>query len=1484
MARRLTDRKTKRDGKARNSAFILTVVLAAILLIPVITSSTDNPATAGESAKNRPLPLAANGDPQAFALVAPLRTETPTIDGNISLGEWDGACSDTVTLAGSDYFTVYSLINGDNLFLAVRLNGTNADSTLDDNDLCDILLDPDLSRTDAPQGGDLKIECKYSTASGSSASLEIGWAGSWVSASWPADWKAAVSNGSGEEVYEFQIGMAGINSVFESPTSGNVTGFGVFVKEQGPGSTAALYWPDDMNPSENLEDIPAAWGSLIYGRPELKVNRVFYRDSGFDERIYIYNNASTDIRLENLTLRNSAGLSVPIPQIVLPPAGTVRIINSEGTNDSDLSDGYADFFIPVGEMWEDSGDSVWLGYTGNNCTSDYMEYGSVVGAHPKNPSSTSSWIEDAPSLDTSALYFLRKADGYDSNRISDWTGENTPQAGKTLHLKTNGGADFMSTVPANASAPEVITLAARNDEYHDWTSIPFARPFHILGNASLLVHVNNNGNGISGLNATLFDGNGTALTLIGNSTVADLGVGTASGTRPVNITIPLIDYRIPQNHSLVLRITATDVPGDGETPGPPETVDIYWNSTSNDSYIFLPTDTYISVDNITYFNHSGAEWGQVIANESVDILANTSDPLGSYDISEAIVNITGPGTSTETGMALVSADGSVPSAWKLFGTSFTPLYSGNYTITVTAVESNGVRETGIIRIEVGKNTSSAPVGDRILLFPDAATEVSADSAEVEIRGVVINSTSGQPVSGVLVNWSVADFDSATNTENAFLYRNSSITNETGETTVLLYTGHHAGDNWKVLANASGITNETAEISVIPGRPWSISSVSGDGQSGTVGSFLPEPLVAEVDDRWGNSVASGWPVWFNVTDTGLNGDAHLEFPSPVLTSAQGMVENRLTLDTAPGTNRIIAEISGGGVKSAEFTAIGTAPELTIIAGSSATGVRPGAAFNYTVYINNDGSDAAENISLVWQIPDQLIYISGSHDSALSVDAGEHRWSLAEMDPDSLFTMELSVQVKSDAQDGLISTVFAATYGDRLNHPYNSSSNSVDVSVDSSTGGSPPHISGVPPLVVHYDAAYTFDLSPYIWDNDTPAENLTLSFSDPIHAWQGNGTLRMVLLYPEKYDGMQIPLTIVVSDGTSSDYQTVTVFVTSDYPPELVEPLPDVTYDEDTVVYPFNVTHYFRDPDNDSLVYTYGEVHVICDILPNGTVMFTAEKNWFGQEHITFRATDPTGALVEYTIAVTVLPVNDPPVISDIPPVEVKRGEEMTIDLSRYISDPDNPLSELTLSTNSSFASVSGLNITLLYRTGLDSDTIYLTVSDGNATASGTIGVIIIQPSIWEEIYWPYPLFLLIIPILAGLYIYTRVRVEQVFFIYNDGVLIAHETIEDRETMDKDLFSSMLTAIQDFVKDSFSGAEGQGLRLKKLEFGDRNIFIERAENAFLAVVYRGRTTGPVERKAKRAISAIKERYGEALKDWDGNMARFEGINEILFEILK
>ena len=55
-----------------------------------------------------------------------------------------------------------------------------------------------------------------------------------------------------------------------------------------------------------------------------------------------------------------------------------------------------------------------------------------------------------------------------------------------------------------------------------------------------------------------------------------------------------------------------------------------------------------------------------------------------------------------------------------------------------------------------------------------------------------------------------------------------------------------------------------------------------------------------------------------------------------------------------------------------------------------------------------------------------------------------------------------------------------------------------------------------------------------------------------------------------------------------------------------------------------------------------------------------------------------------------------------------------------------------------------------------------------------------------------------------------QVEHVFLVHrHTGLLVAHVAAENAVSQDPQLVSSMLVAIQDFVRDSFSGAEHQGL---------------------------------------------------------------------------
>ena len=136
---------------------------------------------------------------------------------------------------------------------------------------------------------------------------------------------------------------------------------------------------------------------------------------------------------------------------------------------------------------------------------------------------------------------------------------------------------------------------------------------------------------------------------------------------------------------------------------------------------------------------------------------------------------------------------------------------------------------------------------------------------------------------------------------------------------------------------------------------------------------------------------------------------------------------------------------------------------------------------------------------------------------------------------------------------------------------------------------PTIAGVPDLVVHYDYSYSFDLSPYINDPDNLTSDILLWTSESIQFidLQPSNNLGIVINYPELFNGMKIPITLYVSDGLEISSQNITVTVTHYFPPEVVEKLPDVYFDEDThLENAFVLSDYFIDVDSNILFYSNG----------------------------------------------------------------------------------------------------------------------------------------------------------------------------------------------------------------------------------------------------------------------------------------------------------
>jgi outer membrane protein OmpA-like peptidoglycan-associated protein len=128
-----------------------------------------------------------------------------------------------------------------------------------------------------------------------------------------------------------------------------------------------------------------------------------------------------------------------------------------------------------------------------------------------------------------------------------------------------------------------------------------------------------------------------------------------------------------------------------------------------------------------------------------------------------------------------------------------------------------------------------------------------------------------------------------------------------------------------------------------------------------------------------------------------------------------------------------------------------------------------------------------------------------------------------------------------------------------------------------------------------------------------------------------------------------------------------------------------------------------------------------------------------------------------------------------------------------------------------------------------------------------------------------------------------RVEQVFLIHKkSGLLLQHVVASSVEIQDPDMVSGMLSAIQDFVRDSFKS--GQGETLDTMQVGDLNVWVEHGPQATVAAVVRGHAPEALRLLMKEKLEESHRRLGPELEQFEGNAAPFEPLREGLAQCLE
>jgi OOP family OmpA-OmpF porin len=127
-----------------------------------------------------------------------------------------------------------------------------------------------------------------------------------------------------------------------------------------------------------------------------------------------------------------------------------------------------------------------------------------------------------------------------------------------------------------------------------------------------------------------------------------------------------------------------------------------------------------------------------------------------------------------------------------------------------------------------------------------------------------------------------------------------------------------------------------------------------------------------------------------------------------------------------------------------------------------------------------------------------------------------------------------------------------------------------------------------------------------------------------------------------------------------------------------------------------------------------------------------------------------------------------------------------------------------------------------------------------------------------------------------------RVEQVFLIHRKtGLLLQHVRAGPAHVEDAQLVSAMLTAIRDFVQDSFRTPEQDSL--DALKVGELSIWIEQGPGAILAAVIRGTAPATLRQVLQQALETVHLQHAEALDGFAGDPQPFDATRPILEECL-
>lgn len=215
----------------------------------------------------------------------------------------------------------------------------------------------------------------------------------------------------------------------------------------------------------------------------------------------------------------------------------------------------------------------------------------------------------------------------------------------------------------------------------------------------------------------------------------------------------------------------------------------------------------------------------------------------------------------------------------------------------------------------------------------------------------------------------------------------------------------------------------------------------------------------------------------------------------------------------------------------------------------------------------------------------------------------------------------------------------------------------------------------------DTAFVFNVESCISDPDNPNSALAISTQNSTHISTAINQKIITFTPQPDWSGNEI-IQISVSDGllSTNDYLQIVVNPVNEAP-QITLP-EQISFNEDSVFH-LNVTPYISDIDTNPelLTITINQNHPHLSASVNlQDITLIPENNWYGTTELTVTVSDGLLNSTDH-LSIQILPVNDAPILNL--PSQISFSEDNTYDLNltNYISDPDNSISELSFIASS-----------------------------------------------------------------------------------------------------------------------------------------------------------------------------------------------------------